>query len=66
MTRVTNAVLLARVEALETSLAGEVAERRGLEKALADSVEQQTATSEILREISSSPTNTRSVFNAIA
>jgi hypothetical protein len=48
MTQITKAALLVRVEALEKSLKREVGERKRLEKALTDSLEQQTATSDIL------------------
>jgi two-component system, NtrC family, sensor kinase len=51
---------------VEKSLKREAVERGRLEKALADSLEQQTATSEILRTISSSPTDIQPVFEAIA
>ncbi len=65
MTQITKAALVTRVEALEKSLKGEATERRRLEKALADSLKQQTATSEILRVISSSRTDVQPVFDAI-
>ena len=65
MTQITKGALLARVEALEKSLAQEAAERKRLEKTLADSLEQQTALSEILRVISQSPTDAQPVFDTI-
>jgi hypothetical protein len=66
MTPITKAALLARVEALEKSLKREAGERKRLEKALTDSLGQQTATSDILRVISQSPTDLQSVFETIA
>jgi GAF domain-containing protein len=57
--------LRARVEALEKKLAREVAKRKRVEKALAESAARQTATSEILRIISDSPADVQPVFDAI-
>jgi signal transduction histidine kinase len=57
--------LRARIDALEKRVAREVAKRKRAENARADSAARETATSEILRVISSSPTDAQPVFDAI-
>ena len=61
----TKAQLAAQVEALRKSLEAAEAERRRLEDALTQALEQQTATTDILRVIASSPTDYQPVFNTI-
>jgi signal transduction histidine kinase len=65
MPEATNAQLLAEIETLRNLLGRETAARRSLEQQLAAGVEQHGATSEILRVISSSPTDAQPVFDAI-
>ena len=62
----TKAELVREVKRLERALAREKANTARLRAQLAESVEQETATSEILRAISSSPTNIQPVLDVVA
>jgi hypothetical protein len=71
--REANADLLAEITALRERVASLVRENTGLQGTLtqaqaqvAEGLEQQTATGEILRVISSSPTDVQPVFTALA
>jgi signal transduction histidine kinase len=64
--REANADLLAEITALRDRVAVLTRENTELQGALAEASEQQTATSEILRVISSSPTNLQPVMDAVA
>jgi two-component system, NtrC family, sensor kinase len=64
--REANADLLAEITALRDRVASLTRENAELQGALAQASGQQTATSEILRVISSSPTDVQPVFDAIA
>src|SRR5262245_1041129 len=73
MPRLTRAQLEAEVEALRASLAKETARRKRLERQLrvrgtelSESFAQQTATSEVLRVISSSPSDIQPVLDVVA
>jgi hypothetical protein len=62
----TKAELAVQLEALRKALDQERANSGRLEEALTEALEQQAATSEILRVISSSPTGIQPTFEAIA